>query len=340
MLRFDFTGLGESEGDFADTNFSSNVDDLVAAADWLRREHRAPQLLVGHSLGGAAALLAAEAIEECKAVATIGAPADPAHVTRLLAPARTMLEARGEAEICLAGRSFRIKKQLLIDLEQQDLRARVGELGRALLVCHAPRDAIVGIDNARQLFEAARHPKSFVALEGADHLLSDAADARYAAQLIAAWAERYLEREESKAPSSGVVTVRGGASGFAQEIVASGHRLRADEPERLGGENTGPTPYDLLLAGLGACTSMTVRMYAQRKKWPLEGVEVQLCHEKVHQTDCEDCESSGSKIDRIERRVILTGELDDAQRARLHEIADKCPVHRTLTEKTLIEDAE
>lgn len=334
VLRFDFTGLGGSQGDFANTNFSSNVADLVAAADYLRREHAAPALLIGHSLGGAAVLAAAAGIAEAKAVVTIGAPFEPGHVAHLLAPARPEIEARGEAEVDLAGRRFRVRKQFLEDLAAADNREAIGRLRRALLVMHAPGDRTVAIDNAAQIFQAAKHPKSFVSLDDADHLLSRRQDAAYAAQVIAAWAARYIG-EAAPAPAAagreaGVRVEEAGAGKFANFITAGPHRLRADEPEAAGGTDTGPSPYQLLLAALGACTSMTLRLYADHKGWPLERVAVRLQHGKVHAADCAECETRDGKVDRIERVIEVTGPLAPDQRARLLEIADRCPVHRTL----------
>jgi putative redox protein len=342
VLRFDFTGLGHSEGEFANTNFSSNVADLIRAADHLRETGRAPKILIGHSLGGAAMLAAAGEIPEAVAVATIGAPAEPAHVAHLFQEATPEIEARGEAEVLLAGRPFRIKKQFLEDISGQTLSAAVGSLRKALLVFHAPRDQTVGIGNAGKIFAAAKHPKSFVSLDDADHLLSRKADAVYVAQVLAAWAARYLDEPvennaaATKAPAGStaapgtVVVQEAGTGRFAQRIAAGPHVLSADEPPSVGGGDTGPTPYDLLLAGLGACTSMTVRMYAARKGWPLERTTVTLKHDKIHAEDCADCETREGRIDRIERRLDLEGALDDAQRAKLLGIADKCPVHRTL----------
>lgn len=336
VLRFDFTGLGGSEGDFANTNFSSNVADLVAAANWLRQNHQAPKLLIGHSLGGAAVLAAAREIPETVAVATIGAPFDPGHVKHLLAPAVAEIEASGEAEVDLAGRKFRIKKQFLQDIGSQNSRDAIGSLRKALLIFHSPRDTTVSIENAAQIFMAAKHPKSFVSLDDADHLLTRREDAAYVAAVLAAWAGRYLgapvmEARPIAAGDPGIVTVSETREGrFAQAITVGKHRLRADEPPGVGGADTGPSPYDLLLAGLGACTSMTVRMYADLKQLPLEKVTVRLRHDKVHATDCAECETREGKIDRIEREIELEGSLDDAQRARLLEIANKCPVHRTL----------
>ena len=338
-LRFDFTGLGESAGDFADTTFSSNLDDVVAAADYLREEHQAPSLLVGHSLGGAAVLAAAHRIPEVKAVATMGAPFDPTHVEHLFAGARPELEEKGVAEVDIGGRPFRMKRAFLEDLKKHCSAQQIGALRRALLVMHAPLDNIVGIENAGSIFAAARHPKSFVSLDGADHLLSKAADARYAAVTLAAWASRYLPEtgEETKEDEPREVEVRGGNTGLAQDIYVGPHVMRADEPLSVGGQDSGPTPYELLLAGLGACTSMTLRLYANRKGWPLQGVRVHLQHKKIHAKDCEECETKGGRLDHIDKQIVLEGdELDDAQRQRLLEIADKCPVHRTLHSEVVI----
>lgn len=331
VLRFDFTGLGGSAGDFANTNFSSNVADLVAAANWLRTQHQAPAILIGHSLGGAAVLAAAQDIPDAVAVATIGAPCDPAHVQHLFADAAPAIHAKGEAAVSLGGRTFNIRKQFLDDLNLQQSQQRIGALRKALLVLHSPRDTVVNIDNAAQIFMAAKHPKSFVSLDTADHLLTGKADAVYVADVLAAWASRYLKAGDAAAAPHGVVTVSETHEGrFTQAVRAGAHHTRADEPASMGGDDSGFTPYDLLLASLGACTSMTLRMYAEQKKWPLEHVSVQLRHAKIHAQDCAECETREGKVDRIERDIAITGELDDTQRARLMEIADKCPVHRTL----------
>ena len=345
VLRFDFTGLGGSGGDFANTDFTSNIADLVNAGDYLRKTHAAPTILVGHSLGGAAVLAAAEHIPEVRAVATIGAPADTEHLLHLLAESRHEIEAAGEAEICLAARPFKIRRQFLQDISHQPQADRIRRLNAALLVMHSPTDETVGIDNARSIYDAARHPKSFVSLDGADHLLVRAADARFAASMLATWASRYLDEDAppSSAPSSTssessvtpgveqgqVVVTENGQGPYGQRITAGRHLLSADEPTPVG-HDTGPSPYDLLLAGLGACTSMTLRMYAKRKQWPLERVRVSLRHSRIHATDCENCETQTGQLDRVERTIRLTGDLDDEQRQRLLEIADRCPVHRTL----------
>ncbi len=339
VLRFDFTGLGHSEGDFANTDFSSNVEDLVRAADWLRDTHGPPAILVGHSLGGAAVLAAAARIPETKAVATLGAPADPEHVTRLFAESREEIERSGEARVELAGRSFRIRKALLDDLAGSKLEAGIRDLRRALLVLHSPVDNQVGIENASRIFAAARHPKSFVSLDDADHLLTRPADAAYAAEVIAAWASRFLPSapEGPRATDEHEVVVRETREGrYTQDVAAGRHALRADEPIGLG-DDSGPSPYGFLLTALGSCTSMTLRMYAERKKLPLERVTVRLRHEKIHAEDCAECETRVGKIDRIQRVIELEGPLDEAVRARMLEIADMCPVHRTLSGEVLIE---
>ncbi|HET7764007.1 MAG TPA: alpha/beta fold hydrolase [Burkholderiales bacterium] len=340
VLRFDFTGLGGSEGDFANTNFSSNADDLVAAADFLRREHAAPALLAGHSLGGTAVLAAAERIPEAAAVATLGSPFEPEHVLGLLREAVGRIELQGDAEVDIAGRKFRIRRQFLDDIRSRKIGAALAHLGKALMVMHSPRDAIVSIDNASRIFLAARHPKSFVSLDPADHLLLNRADAQYAGQLLAAWASRYaLAPRQAEAPTArpGKVLVRETREGkFTNQVFAGQHVIRADEPVAAGGLDTGLGPYDLLCASLGACTSMTLRMYADLKGIPLERVSVELKHEKIHAADCAECETREGRIDRIERLVTLEGKLEPQQRQRLLEIADKCPVHRTLHSEVLI----
>ncbi|MEJ1995741.1 MAG: bifunctional alpha/beta hydrolase/OsmC family protein [Limibacillus sp.] len=345
VLRFDFTGLGASEGEFANTNFSSNVQDLLAAAEHLRQHYQGPAILIGHSLGGAAVLAAAGDIPECKAVATIGAPADPAHVAHNFQPNLEEIEAKGEASVQLAGRSFTIKKQFLDDVREQRLSRRIASLKRALLVFHAPLDETVGIDNATQIFVAAKHPKSFVSLDKADHLLSRHEDAGYVAEVLAAWAARYLpsaEKDEKETqPVKGVVVRSTGQGRFTQEVLARHHRLLADEPKSVEGAlDLGPSPYEYLLAGLGACTSMTLRMYADRKGWPLEGVSVALDHGRIHAEDCSDCATKEGKVDEISRELTLSGPLDEAQRERLLEIADMCPVHRTLENEIKIRTRE
>jgi uncharacterized OsmC-like protein/alpha/beta superfamily hydrolase len=341
VLRFDFTGLGESEGDFADTNFSTNIEDLVAAADFLAAEYEAPKILIGHSLGGAAVLKAAGQIPSSTAVAVIGAPSDPAHVMRHFEKHRETISREGEAHIAIEGRPFRIKKQFLDDLGESQLEKAVRNLKKALLIFHSPMDNTVGIDNAARIFQYARHPKSFISLDQADHLLMNAVDARYVGAMIASWVRKYLDLEQPEHSAGHAaenrVVAQIGDSGFRTEIMANGLAMIADEPISVGGTNMGPTPYDYLVAGLGACTAMTLRMYADRKKWPLEEVVVSLSHQKIHAEDCQACDTDQTMVDRIEREVELTGALSTSQLKRLMEIADRCPVHRTLESKVSIQ---
>jgi putative redox protein len=342
LLRFDFTGLGSSEGDFANTTFSSNVADLVRAANHLRETRAAPAILIGHSLGGAAMLAAAAQIPDAKAVVTIAAPSDPAHVTGLFADRLHDIRTHGQVEVSLAGRPFQIKREFLDDIAEHNLLAHVTKLHKALLIMHAPTDDTVGIDNATKIFIAAKHPKSFVSLAGADHLLTNRRDTSYVADVIAAWAERYLDSVAPKAsadpgePQRHVVVQETRRSKFQQTVSVGPHRLLADEPVSAGGGDTGPGPYDYLLAGLGACTSMTMRLYADRKALPLERVTVTLDHSKIHAEDCAECETRTGLLDQIDRVIHMEGNLDAEQRKKLMEIADKCPVHRTLTSEIRI----
>jgi len=332
VLRFDFTGLGQSEGEFADSNFSTNVADVIAAAGWLAEQHGGPELLVGHSLGGTAILAAAPQIPSAKAVATIGSPASPTHVRRLLSGAEEQIRERGEAEVDLGGRPFTLRRQFLDDLETHDLPDELGRLRRPFMVFHAPLDRIVDIENASELFLAARHPKSFVSLDDADHLLTREADARYVGAVLAAWAGRYLPADETQdaAGDDDAVTATTVSGGFRTEIDAAGHPLVADEPRSVGGTDLGPSPYDLLGAALASCTTMTLQMYARHKKLDLERATVRVEHGKIHAKDCEDCETTEGRIDEFVREITLEGDLDEDQRQRMLAIADKCPVHRTL----------
>jgi putative redox protein len=339
VLRFDFTGLGHSDGEFSNTSFTSNVDDLLAANAYLATRGMTPSVIIGHSLGGAAVLRAAASLDTVKAVVTIGAPFDPGHVTHNFAASVPEIEAKGSAKVNLGGRTFSIGKQFLEDVASAELTSSIAKLNAALLVLHAPRDAIVGIENASQIFGAAKHPKSFVTLDGADHLISRPEDAEYVASVIATWAERYLDISRPAPPPGapeGVLRVaEADPKGFLTDITSGdGHHLVADEPLAYGGTNKGLSPYGLLSAGLGACTSMTIRMYARRKNWPLEGVSVDVSHDKVHAQDADT--GVGDKIDTWRRRITLTGPLDGEQRARLLEIADRCPVHRTLERSSTV----
>ena len=333
VLRFDFTGLGKSEGAFEETTFSTNVADLLAAASWLEAEHRAPQVLVGHSLGGTAVLQAAPQLPGVVAVATIGSPADPAHVAHLFADAEETMREQGVAEVHLGGRPFRLRREFLDDLERHDLPTAIGGLRKALLIMHAPLDDVVEIDNASGLFAAAKHPKSFVSLDKADHLLSRSEDSRYAGRVLASWASRYLpERADDDALRAGVgeVVARTPGDSFATHVMAGRHAMVADEPVSVGGNDTGPTPYDFLAAALATCTSMTLKMYAEHKGLDLESATVRVTHGRMHADDCADCEQEDGFIHQFRRELALAGDLSDAARERMVEIADRCPVHRTL----------
>ena len=343
VVRVDFTGLGESEGDFSDTNFSSNVDDLVAAADHMNRQLTAPQLLIGHSLGGAAVLQAAARISGTRAIATISAPADPAHIGHLLKSSHAEIEKYGKADVVVEGRTFSIKKQFLDDLDGHHMDEIIRELDLPLLVLHSPADRIVDIENAAHIFATARQPKSFISLNQADHLLTNRNDADYAGSVLAAWAKNYFSvpmpvaTDDKRDTDSGKQVTASTGQGYRTEIIAGTHQLAADEPLSVGGTDSGPDPYGLLLAGLGACTSITLRMYADHKQWPLQSIDVHLNHQKIHARDCKACESDSGKVDLIEREIELIGPLDASQRQRLLEIADKCPVHRTLTSEIVVE---
>ncbi|MFK7936138.1 MAG: alpha/beta fold hydrolase [Saprospiraceae bacterium] len=332
VLRFDFTGLGESEGDFADTNFSSNIEDLIDAAQFLEENYQAPELLIGHSLGGAAVICAGGHLPSVKAIATIGAPFDPGHVAHLLQNSVEEIEAKGEAEVLLSGRKFTVKKQFLDDIQNQIILDHIERLNKALLVMHSPQDRTVEIENAAKLYHAARHPKSFVSLDGADHLLNNKRDSQYAGNVIANWAERYIAKPEKKnLRSDKEVVVRLGNEGFTTEVMIRKHGLTADEPESVGGNDFGPSPYELVSAGLGTCTAMTMQMYARRKKWDLQEVIVHLEHYKDYAADMEAAvDEKPTKIDHFDRVIEIKGDLSVEQKTRLMEIADRCPVHRTM----------
>jgi len=339
VLRFDFTGIGSSEGEFANTNFSSNVQDLLAAVDYLRKTYRAPTLLIGHSLGGAAVLAAAPNIPELAAVATIAAPSSAGHVTHLFAGDVGEIEKNGAAKVLLAGRPFTIKKQFLDDVGSSEFLGGIGRMKKALLVCHAPLDDTVGIENANAIFAAAHHPKSFVSLDTADHLLRRREDAIYAADVIAAWASRFLPAAEAaETPlDPGRIEVRETKTGrYANEVRAGRHHLPAGEPIEAGGDDSGPGPYDYLLAALGACTSITLRMYAERKEIPVDRIGVKLHLRKIQADECADCASTEGEVTEITREIVLEGDLTDDNRQRLLAIAERCPVHRTLTHEIKI----
>jgi len=331
VLRFDFTGLGESEGDFAETNFSSNISDLAAAARFLEQEYQAPELLIGHSLGGAAVIAVAGQLPSVKAVATIGAPADPAHVSHVFTENIDEIEKNGIAHVSIGGRGFTVKKQFLEDIRSSRQDQNLQNLHKALMVLHSPQDRTVNIEQAARIYQKAMHPKSFVSLDGADHLLSNKEDSFYVGEVIATWVKRYIDLPvKEKLQSVKGVAVRLGDTGFTTEIMARHHSLTADEPVSAGGNDYGPSPYELLEASLGACTAMTLQMYARRKKWDLQEVVVRLKHYKDYAGDKQNPENTSSKIDHFDRVIEVKGNLDDSQQQRLLEIANRCPVHRTL----------
>lgn len=341
VLRFDFTGLGESDGDFSDSGFSSNVADLLSAADWMSTSGRPVSLMIGHSLGGAATLVAAQEIASVTAVATIGAPSDAGHVIEQFKQSVPEIEAAGRAQVNLGGRPFTLSKAFLEDVRSATVLDAVRTLNKPLLIMHAPADDVVGIDNATDLFVAAKHPKSFVSLDRSDHLLSDKSDAAFAIDVIAGWSARYIDaaplaRSTEPQPNKVVVSETGENGPYQNEILIGGRRYFADEPTSVGGADTGPDPYAWVEAGLGACTSITMRMYANRKKWPVDRIRVSIDHEKRHADDCINC-GPKDRIDVFTRYIEIDGNLDAEQRARMLEIADRCPVHRTLEKGAKVE---
>lgn len=340
VLRFDFTGLGESEGEFSKTNFSGNVEDLIAAAAYLEREYQAPQLLIGHSLGGSAVIFAAAQLPSVQALATIGAPSHPTHVKHLFRSSLEEIERSGRAEVQLGGRPFTIQKQFVEDLERQSLGETVKALRKPLLILHSPQDDTVGIKNAEEIYLSAHHPKSFVSLDGADHLLNNKEDSLYTGEVIGSWAQRYLntagQAGQTLNTNQHVVASLDGSDGFTTQMKVGKHFVTADEPEKFGGNDFGPSPYELLTAGLSACTVMTLQMYAKRKGWPLDNVEVHTSYGREHAVDCENCEKDSTKIDTFNKTLILEGDLNETQRERLLEIADRCPVNKTLLSPTQV----
>jgi putative redox protein len=344
VLRFDFTGLGNSEGDFANTNFSSNVQDIISAAAFLEESYDPVKLLIGHSLGGAAVLTAAQQLSSVRALVTIAAPATGAHVEHLFTNTKQLIQNENEAEVLLGGRKFTIKKQFLNDIEKHNSIEHIASLDKALLIFHSPIDTIVSIDEAAKIYLAARHPKSFISLDKADHLLSNPNDSQYVADIIVDWISRYIKNQKndpltesnSNYAEHNEVIVQEEDHLFTQNIFTDSHSLKADEPATVGGRNLGPNPYEYLMAALGACTSMTIRMYANRKQIPLKNIEVTLRHSRIHAKDCEDCETDKGMIDVLDKNVTLDGNLSQEQKEKLMEIAEKCPVHKTLLNDILI----
>ena len=337
VLRFDFTGLGNSEGEFSETNFSSNIEDLLDAAEYLKRNHKSPTLLVGHSLGGAAVYFAAQELESVRAIASIGAPSEPEHVRHLVKGKEEEIIQAGSAQVNIGDREFKIQKHFLDDLESNKLKKTLTDLRKSILVMHSPQDEIVEIENARHLYDAAHHPKSFISLDGADHLLSESDDSFYTGEVIASWASRYLStKRREKITTQHDVAGRIGRQKYTTDLQIGPHNLIADEPKDVGGQDFGPNPYELVSAGLAACTAMTLRMYADQKGWPLDGLTVHVNHGKRHAEDSGSIESGAKKIDHFDRYIRLEGDLDEKQRQRLLEIANKCPVHKTLHEEVIV----
>lgn len=331
VLRFDFTGLGDSEGDFADTNFTSNVEDLLAACDFLAENYQAPRIIIGHSLGGAASIFAASKVDSVTAVATVGTPSEPEHVTHLLSSKIQDIEQQGFAEVNIGGQVFTIKKHFLDDLRSKNMYNVISDLGKAILVMHSPQDRIVEIENAAKIYHAAKHPKSFVTLNNADHMLTNKDDAYYVGNVISSWVKRYIDvPKKPPLTTHKQVVANLGNEGYTTEIMAGRHGLIVDESEELGGNDFGPSPYEMLNASLGACTAMTLQMYARRKKWDLQEVEVHLSFDRSYRDDCEHCDETDRRLETFEREIVVRGNLDQTQINRLLEIANKCPVHRTL----------
>lgn len=333
VLRFDFTGLGQSHGAFEDTDFSHNVDDLLAASQFLETNYQAPILIIGHSLGGTASIFAAHQINHIKALVTIGSPFQPEHVGKLLESKMDKIQKEGKAQVNVGGRSFTIKKDFLDDLQKNKIDDFIGDLKKPFLIFHSPQDQIVDVKNAELLYKNAHHPKSYVSLDGSDHLMSKPKDSKYVGEVIASWASRYLnvqDKEKELKTKHQVVASLDHEDDFTAKMALGSHKMNADEPHDFGGKNLGPNPYEFVSGGLAACTAMTIQMYAKRKKWKVDNVEVHINHKKDHCKDCGNVDNKKSKIDVFERDIILKGDLDDKQRQRLKEIANKCPVHKTL----------
>ncbi len=331
VLRFDFTGLGDSEGDFSETNFTSNVEDILAACRFLDEQYEAPKIIIGHSLGGAASIFAASQVQSIEAIATVGTPSEPEHVTHLLQDKIEVIEKTGMATVHIGGQKYTIKKQFLDDLKNKKMFEVIKHLDKAILVLHSPQDHVVSIENAANIYHAAKHPKSFVSLNHADHMLTDKNDAFYVGNVIAAWAKRYISIPQTeKLERKRQVAARLGSSGYTTEVMAGRHGFLADESESIGGNDFGPSPYELLNSALATCTAMTLQMYARRKKWDLQEVNVHISYHRSYKEDCAACPDSDRRIHSFEIEIDVKGNLDQSQLDRLHEIAQKCPVHRTL----------
>ena len=332
VMRFDFTGIGSSEGSFEESNFTNNCLDIVAATEYMRQHYQAPRLLIGHSLGGTAMLNAAEHIPEAAAIVSIAAPASPDHVLSHFESEVDKLEKQEKVDIELANKTLTISRDFVADLKQHSLLEKISQLRKALLIFHSPIDNIVSINEASKIFVAAKHPKSFISLDKADHLITEKKDIEYIAEAINAWALRYIDADIAEVPKidSGEVLVGEGNNNFLREVASDDHAWFSDEPIAVGGDNLGPDPYEQLLSSLGTCTSMTLRMYVNHKGWQVDDIQVELKHSRQHIQDCEQPDKKLCKIELIEKLITITGQLDEKQLKRLTEVADRCPVHKTL----------
>jgi len=334
VVRFDFTGLGRSEGEFAESHFSSNVEDLLSVHEYITTHYSAPSLLVGHSLGGAAVITAASKLTAVKAVATIGAPATVGHVKHLFVEEASKAINKEDIKVNIGGQPFTINEDFIADFDKTDLPSILKKLRKPLLIMHSPTDTIVEIENAHQLYHHAKHPKSFVSLDSADHLLSKASDSIYVGNVIGTWVQRYFVAKENIMLETQGEQLVGHLNliedNFTTRIQTKKHTMIADEPSSVGGNDFGPSPYEYLNAALAACTVMTLKMYAERKKWDLQEVFVYISHSKKHSDELElDSEKSGY-LDFITKKLRFVGNLDEKQKERLKEIASKCPVHKTI----------
>lgn len=345
VLRFDMTGLGASEGDFAETNFETNIGDILSAVEAMTRASKEPSLLIGHSLGGTAAIVASGHIPSLKAVVSINAPSHPRHVKKRFLDQEDKIVKEGSAEVMVEGRPFVIKKHFLEALEETDMQTILQNLTVPLLVMQAPDDSIVHQQNGFDLFAAAKNPKSFCALPGADHLLTDLKSSEYVASMIKAWSAPYIAETHgtlSSSPIESVVVAENKKGKFTQDVTWGEHIFRADEPvEIAGGLGTGPSPYDFLTAALGACTSMTLRMYADLKKIPVEHISVRVQHHKEDRPEEKEILTTlplkkPDQMDVFSREISIEGPVTAEQKASLLTIAEKCPVHKTLSRRSEI----
>jgi uncharacterized OsmC-like protein/alpha/beta superfamily hydrolase len=336
VLRFDFTGVGESEGAFEDTNFTTNVTDIEDAAKYLEENYEAPSLAIGHSLGGAAVLFSAQKIPSIEAIVTIAAPSSPDHIVHLFRNSKEEINKEGQATMMIGGREVTIKKQFIEDVKSLSMQDLLRDLHKPILIMHSPSDSVVAINNAAEIYTSANHPKSFVSIDGADHLVKKQKDAEYVSSIIASWATRYLE-PKATAQSESQVDAWLNNDKFTTEVVARNHSLIVDEPLGAGGNDLGPTPYELLSAALATCTAMTLKMYAERKKWELGGLKVMVAHGRNHAEDCKQCEDDSKLLENFKRTIVFDDAVDAEQQKRLLQIADRCPVHKTLSSKSKID---